>query len=191
MAETRTFKTYNFVTGAVDGTLAYDFGNPELYPQREVYETPRRQKKPRTQSQEWIKEDVQTASETAVHHQVGLGAFTAVGFICAVVLLAMMLLAQIQLLDISSNTAALENQIEALQEERDRLTAEYETVFNLKDVEEYAIDVLGMQEPVDGQISYLTGVSAEDKALIITEESANMFAQGLEDIVASVKAYFD
>lgn len=191
MADTRTFKTYNFVTGAVDGTLAYDFGHPDLQPQKEVYETPRRQKKTQPKTQEWIKEDVQIAEETAVRRKAGLSPLSAIGFVCAVLLLAMMLLAQIQLLDISSTTVELENQIQELRGQRDKLTAEYETVFNLKDVEEYAVGVLGMQEPVDSQISYLTGVSAEDKALIITPEETNMFSQGLEDIVASVKAYFD
>ncbi len=191
MAETRTFKSYNFVTGAVDGTLAYDFGHPDLHPQKEVYETPRRAKKTRSQSQEWIKEDVQIGEETAVRRHSGLSALSAVGFLCAVILLAMMLLAQIQLLDIASTTVALETQIQELRDQRDKLTAEYETVFNLKDVEEYAVGVLGMQEPVDSQIGYLTGVSAEDKALIITEENTNMFSQGFEDIVASVKAYFN
>ena len=191
MADTRTFKTYNFVTGAVDGTLAYDFGHPDLQPQKEVYETPRRQQKTGTKTQEWIKEDAREAAAPAVRRKAGLSPLSAMGFVCVVVLLALMLLAQIQLLDISSTTVELENQIEQLRDQRDKLTAEYETVFNLKDVEEYAVGVLGMQEPVDSQISYLTGVSAADRAVIITEESTNMFSQGLEDIVASVKAYFD
>ena len=191
MADTRTFKTYNFVTGAVDGTLAYDFGHPDLHPQEEVYETPRRRQKIRPQTQEWIKEDVRQETETAARRQGALNPLAAMGFVCVVILLALMLLAQIQLLDISSTTVELENQIEQLQDRRDKLTAEYETVFNLKDVEEYAVGVLGMQEPVDGQISYLTGVSAADQAVIVTQEDTSMFSQGLADIVASVKAYFD
>ena len=64
-------------------------------------------------------------------------------------------------------------------------------MFNLKDVEEYAVGVLGMQEPTDEQIYYLTGVSSADKAVIVTDDTGSMFALGMEDLLASVKAYFD
>lgn len=189
MADTRTFKSYNFITGAVDGTLAYDFGNPKVFPQEEEYVSPRRARKP--QAQEWIKEDVREETRASAAEKSMLSPLSFIGCVCVVILLALMLLAQIQLMDISSATVELESQITELKTQRDKLTAEYETVFNLKEVEEYALSVLGMQDPVDSQISYLTGVSAADQAVIITPESANMFSQGLEDIVASVKAYFD
>ncbi len=189
MADTKTFKSYNFVTGAVDGTLAYDFGNPKLYPQEEIYETPRRRQK--TESQVWIKEDAQEEALPALRERAGLSPLSLIGSICVAVLIALMLLAQIQLLSISSATVELENQIAQLQEQQDKLAAEYETVFNMKDVEEYALGVLGMQEPEEEQIRYLTGVSAADQAVIISQENTRMFSRGMEDIVASVKAYFD
>ncbi len=189
MANTKTFKSYNFVTGAVDGTLAYDFGNPKVYPQQEIYETPKRRRQ--TESQVWVKEDVREEAVPAAQKRVGLSPLAFLGSICVAFLIALMLLAQIQLLSISSATVELESQIAQLQERQDKLTAEYETVFNLKDVEEYALGVLGMQKPEDEQIRYLTGVSSADQAVIITQENTNMFSSGMEDIVASVKAYFE
>lgn len=188
MADTKTFKSYNFVTGAVDGTLAYDFGHPKFYPQEEVYETPRRRQK--TESQVWIKEDVREEAVPARRERAGVSPLAFMGSVCVAILVALILLAQIQLLSISSATVELENQISQLQEQKEKLTAEYETVFNMKDVEEYALSVLGMQEPKDDQIRYLTGVSAADQAVIVTQENTSMFSRGMEDIVASVKAYF-
>jgi hypothetical protein len=45
-----------------------------------------------------------------------------------------------------------------------------------------------MQEPRDDQIYYLTNVNAGDKAVVITDETTDMFSLGLEDVVASFKA---
>lgn len=186
MTTTRTFKRYNVVTGAVDGTMAYDFANPDLYTQEEVYGERHRVAIPKVR--EWTKENAKTAA--AVRTKTGISPMAFLGTVLVVVLLTLVLLAQIQMMAISNATVELETQIAQLETQRDKLTEEYETVFNLKDVEEYALSVLGMQEPVDSQIQYLTGVSAADKAVIIRQESADMFSRGLEDIVSSVKAYF-
>ena len=186
MTTTKTFKRYNVVTGAVDGTMAYDFANPELYTQEEVYGDGRRVAVPKVR--EWTKENAKTAA--AVRTRSGVSPLTFAATVLVVVLVALVLLAQIQMMAISSATVELESQIAQLETQRDKLTEEYEIVFNLKDVEEYAVSVLGMQEPVDSQVQYLTGVSSADRAVIIQQESADMFSRGLEDIVSSVKAYF-
>ena len=186
MTTTKTFKRYNVVTGAVDGTMAYDYASPDLYTQEEVYGGGRRAVLPRVR--EWTKENTKTAE--AVRMQRGISPLAFAGTVLVVVLLALVLLAQIQMMAISSSTVEVESQIAQLEARRDKLTEEYEIIFNLKDVEAYALDVLGMQEPVDSQIQYLTGVSAADKAVVIRQENADMFSRGLEDIVSSVKAYF-
>jgi cell division protein FtsL len=192
MNTTKTFNSYNFVTGAVDGTLAYDFSSPQVLPQQEAYEdvykAPRKQ--PAPQEQAWIKEDSEVRADVQVHahRRSGVGVLPVLGAACVAVLIVLVLLAQIQLVSISGTAVELEAQIEELKTQRDKLTVEYETVFNLKDVEEYATGVLGMQEPRDDQIYYLTNVNAGDKAVVITDESTNMFSLGLEDVVASFKA---
>ena len=194
MQDIKTFKSYNFVTGAVDGTLAYDFGNPGLYPDEVIFdepkERPRRRRK--AQSREWIKEDARPAAreEAAERNRQGVSVVSLLGAAVAVVLLTMVLLAQIRLTDISDTAAKLESQISTLETERDKLTVEYESVFNLKDVEETAINVLGMQEPDNEQIFYLTGVASADRAVVITKDDADMFSLGLADILSSIKAYF-
>ena len=182
----RTFKSYNFVTGAVDGTLAYDFSRPAYYPE-EVYESPA---KPAPREQIWIKEDLREKVQTAVRTRQGVSPLAMLGSLVVVILLVLTLLAQIQLVGISQRAVALEEQITALEAEKTKLTVEYESVFNLKDVEEYAVGVLGMQEPRDDQIYYLTNVSSADKAVVISDNGTSMFSTGLEDLLSSVKAYF-
>ena len=188
MSTTKNFKSYNFVTGAVDGTLAYDFSSPAFYPQEEEYYAP--PKKPEPRETIWVREDVREKVQTVVRTRQGFSPLAVMGVLCVVVLLVMTLLAQIQLVDISRSAVDLENQIAVLEDERDKLTIEYETIFNLKDVEEYAVGVLGMQEPRDDQIFYLTNVSSADKAVVLSGGGTNMFSLGLEDLAESVKAYF-
>ena len=197
MADIKRFNTYNFVTGAVDGTLAYDFGSPELYrPEEEVvYDEPRKRsrRRERLQPREWIKEDVRSVEQeeaAAAKNRQGLSVVSLMGVAAAVLLLTMMLLAQIRLTDISDTAARLERQISQLETERDKLTVEYESVFNLKDVEERAVNELGMQEPDNEQIFYLTGVASADRAVVVTKEDADMFSLGFADILSSIKAYF-
>ena len=188
MSATKNFKSYNFVTGAVDGTLAYDFGNPMYFPEEEIYETPTLQAPPREQF--WVREDVRERVQTAVRGRQGFSPLALFGVLCVVAVLVLVLLAQIQLVGISQNAAALETRIAELQTEHTKLTAEYETIFNLKAVEEYAVGVLGMQEPQDDQIQYLTSVSSADKAVVLTNGGARRVDFGVDDLLTSLLEYF-
>ncbi len=196
MADIKKFNSYNFVTGAVDGTLAYDFSNPEIYqPEEEtVREEPKRRSRRREklQPREWVREDVRPdrKEEAAAKNRQGLSLVSLMGVAAAVVLLTMMLLAQIRLTDISDTAAKLERQITELETQRNKLTVEYESIFNLEDVEERAVNVLGMQEPDNEQIYYLTGVASADRAEVVIKQDADMFSLGLADILSSIKAYF-
>ena len=191
MEEIRTFNRYNFITGAVDGTLAYDFGSPAMQPAAE----PQKHHGRRTNQGEieWIREDEQVRTRVVAEKRRSLihpmGVICSIGAIAAVVLLAMILLAQISMIRASEESVALENEIEQLQAENDRLTVEYETVFNLKDVEEYATDVLGMQEARDDQVYYLTNVSSADKAVVVTDTDENMFAMGAQDMITTFRSF--
>ena len=193
----KTFQQINFVTGVVDGTLAYDFDVPGYFPEEEApvpVRVPRRRRRSGTREQEWVREDSYEQSETrgeAIVSQLGgiMTALSAVGTIAAVALLLLVLLAKIQLIGISASALSMEKQINELENEHSRLTVRYEQVFNLKDVEETAIGVLGMQEPHEDQIYYLTGVSSADKAVVITHEDTGMFSLGLEDIMSSARSY--
>lgn len=188
MSATVNFKSYNFVTGAVDGTLAYDFSSPAYYPE-EVYELPKREPK-KTREPVWVKENETVKAERRAYAGQGISPLTFLGSVAVIVVFVMMLLAQIRLVGISDRAVQMESQIAELKAERTRLTVEYETVFNLKDVEEYAVSVLGMQEPEDDQIYYLSNVSSADKAVIVQKEGTSIFSAGVQDLIDSFKSYF-
>ena len=193
MSQTKMFKTYNFVTGAVDGTLAYDFSSPLYIPQEEtVVERPRHRtrEKRRVIEPEWVKEEAHESMRAIARTMQGVSPVSILGVACVVVLFVMILLAQIQLVNISSEASALEAQIETLEAEHTKLTVEYEAVFNLKEVEDYAVGVLGMQEVREDQIYYLTNVTSADRAVVISEEHSSMFKLGLEDMLSSFRSYF-
>ena len=190
MQDTRNFIRYNFVTGAADGSLAYDFSGPVFYPPEEpVYDVPQERigrRNARIRAGEKTLEDERTASRGGWIWSV----LVMLGVAVVVVLLTMMLLKQIDIIRISRASVDLETQIAALEEERDKLAVEYEKAFSLKDVEAYATDVLGMQEPTEEQIHYLTNVSSADKAVIITYEEPGLFSVDVDDLLAPILSYF-
>ncbi len=196
MEDIRTFKTYNFVTGAVDGTLAYDFSSPVFEPGEEQEEElnwtrVEPEKKRRNRRREWIREEAPSeASAAAVErHRQGISLLGILGGLSVVVLITMILLAQIKLTDISTTTAELEDQIQTLELERSKLTAEYETIFNLKEVEQQAVDNLGMQVPENDQIVYLSGVASADKAVVVLQDQTDLFSTGLSDLLSSLRLF--
>jgi len=187
MTETRTFKSYNFITGDVESTFAYDFvGGKTLRPRRTAVP-----KKKNAGAFDWTWEKTAERRIPAVRRRQAVAPFTVAGYICAAVLLVLMLLARIQLTAISDSAAALETQIAELNTGNDKLTMEYESAFNLAEVEEYATDKLGMQKPREDQIHYLTGMSDEEKAVVLTPAKTDMFSLGLKELMESLQEYFN
>lgn len=69
------------------------------------------------------------------------------GFAIAAVLIVFSLVARVQLSQASAQVSALEDQYAELQEQQTRLRIDYESAFNLTEIEDYAIHELGMQKP--------------------------------------------
>lgn len=190
----KTFQQINFVTGVVDGTLAYDFDVPGYFPEEESVSVPKPRRARRAREQEWVREDARGAEEARRAGAISklgviVNVVAAVGSIAAVALLLLVLMAKIQLIGISSQALACEEKISDLETQHSRLTVQYEQIFNLKDIEETAVNELGMQEPREDQIYYLTGVSSADKAVVISRQDADMFSLGVEDIIESATSY--
>ena len=61
----------------------------------------------------------------------------------------------------SRDPAAVEEQINALEEENARLLIEHEAAYSAARVEEYAREALGMQSPASGQIVYIESGDAD------------------------------
>ena len=155
---------------AVYGSLAYDFSNPALYPELDYSRPLDIPAPPKTQ------ERVVTRAVPRTKQRIAPTAI--LGFACAAVMLVFALMAQIQLTAVSDETAQLETKLAELETEQTRLLIDYESAFNLTEIEEYAIGTLGMQKPRSDQIYYIEG-GAPDKAVIL--ETAQTEEPGLFD----------
>jgi cell division protein FtsL len=161
--------------GAVYGSLAYDFSNPDLYPELDYSRPLDIPAPPQT------RERVVTKAMPRTRQRIAPTAI--LGFACAAVMLVFALMAQIQLTAVSDETAQLETKLAELETEQTKLLIGYESAFNLTEIEEYAIGTLGMQKPRSDQVFYIEG-GAPDKAVIL--ETAQTEEQNLLDRIGSI-----
>lgn len=87
--------------------------------------------------------------------RVSYSMFIAVIFCFSAVMLVFSLLASIKLAALNDTAAKLINETKALEEENRILTAEYEKLINIEEIEKYAVEVLGMKRPTAEQIEYI------------------------------------
>ena len=78
---------------------------------------------------------------------IGISLFAIVGALVIAALLVFVMLAQVNFNEVSKEAASLNSHLEALNEQNRKLTIAFESVIDMKDVEQYAKDVLGMSKP--------------------------------------------
>lgn len=178
-------KQYEYARGAfygneyIGGTAAPEFGG---LPRREE------ERKVVIPAPPVVRE--QTATRAKVRYEQAVSPVSIIGLACAAVLLVFTLMAKIQYTTVADQTVALESQLEELNVERTRLQIQYESVFNMTEIEEYATSVLGMQRPRDEQVYYINS-SVPDKAVIIesTKEKEGLLDR-INDLLKSIGEYF-
>lgn len=172
--------------GAVYGSLAYDFNHPELY--REEYSTaPNQTAVPGTRTKTATK--VHTRARQVVHSKQSIAPLSIVGLMIAAFVFVISIMAQAQLVAISSESVALQQELKALEERQDKLLITYESAFNMSDIEDYAMKSLGMQKPQADQIIYID-TSAADKAIVIADETGESFVDTVSNFISGFTAYF-
>lgn len=173
----------------VSGSLAYDFtAQPEFPREREWGWPVEDERKVIIPAAPRVEE--RTARRPMVRSRQSVSPAAIIGFACAAVLLIFTLMAKIQLTAITDQSVALESTLAELKIEQARLQIEYESAFNLTEIEEYATRELGMQRPREEQIFYLQG-SAPDKAVVIenTQEEKGFFDR-LYEMLDFIGEYF-
>ena len=175
---------------AVYGSLAYDFNNPALYP--EEYARPAgtaddSAERPATRTREQVK--VRTRARTAPRAKQGIAPVSILGAAVAAFLLVTAISAQASLFAISGESVELEQTLSELETEQTRLRIAYESVFNLAEVENYAVHTLGMQRPAADQIYYID-TAAPDKAVVIDAGKGDGFVDRASDFISDIGSYF-
>ncbi|MGI5936569.1 MAG: hypothetical protein ACOX7I_07195 [Oscillospiraceae bacterium] len=169
---------------AVYGSLAYDFNNPIFFPETTLDEPVKAPAPPKTKTRQ------QAAARTVARTKQAVAPFAIIGAACVAVLLVFTLFFRIQLTQVTDETVQLNEKLEELKAENAKLLIQYESAFNLNEIEDYAINVLGMQKPRSDQIYYVDS-SAPDKAVVLQEEAKdNGLLERLEDFLALIGEYF-
>ena len=112
-----------------------------------------------------------------------------IGVAAAALLVVIAILAQAQIVGISSKSVELQQQLDELEEQQSKLRIEYESAFNMAEIEDYAIHVLGMQRPRADQIFYID-TSSPDKAVVVASGSNDGFVDRVSDYLSGVASYF-
>ena len=173
--------------GAVFGSLAYDFDNPELYREEYAETEPLARPRPRTETK--TRTRVQTRARTAPRTKQSIAPLSIVGMLAAAFLVVVAILAQAQMVGLSSESVKLQQQLDALEEQQSKLRIAYESAFNMAEIEDYAIHTLGMQRPRADQIFYID-TSSPDKAVVIADRDNVGFVDRISDYLSGIVEYF-
>ena len=111
------------------------------------------------------------------------------GAAVAAFLLVTAITAQASLFAISGESVKLEQTLSELETEQTRLRIAYESVFNLAEVEDYAVHTLGMQRPAADQIYYID-TAAPDKAVVIDAGKGDGVVDRASDYISDIGSYF-
>lgn len=172
-------KRQRYSQSAVYGSLAYDLADPFAaynagtaapeFPYDPPMEAPARPT-PRTDRRAGrrAREKAYARAQAEANKQA-VAPFSILGVLCAAVLIVFTMMARVQLNAVADEAVALRNQLSELEVEQNRLRIDYESAFNLTEVEEYAIRHLGMQQPRNDQIYYIDS-AAPDRAEILNND---------------------
>jgi len=111
------------------------------------------------------------------------------GAIFAGFLMVFVVLAQINYNEIASETVALNAQYTALLEQQRRLEISFESVVDMKEVEQYARDVLGMSRPEADQIAVVYSMPA-DRVEVLADDSSDDPLREFGSFISSLLEYF-
>ncbi len=179
--EARTMK----YASATYGSLAYDMGRV-AQPEFDYEEAPAA--KPKRQKREEVKVAVRPKKKAAAKQRIA--PFGVLGLLTAALMLVLVLMGNVQLAALSAEASEVQDHIAELQNEEAKLKIQYERVFELDKVEQYAVNQLGMIPSSSGRVYYLNG-STPDKAVIIkgADNNTNVF-KSINTFLSRVVEYF-
>jgi len=140
-------------------------------------------------------EDIPSAQElprpkehVAVRRTAGVSLFAIFGSVFVGILMIFTMLAQINYNEVASQAVDMDSQISALTEQQRKLEITFESVVDMKEVERYARDELGMSKPEAEQVTVIQG--ADDKAEIIDNNNDDNALRGFGSFISSLVGYF-
>lgn len=175
------------IYGNTYGNVAYDLERVKREWEYEEYDVPAEA----PAQPERKRKTATRVKQRAAANKRGVSAFSVAGFITVAVLVVIILLANVQLTEISANTTQARETLSELKKEKAQLLVQYETTFNLNEIRTYAIEELGMVEASEGETVSVNGTGG-DKAVILdsTAEKDRGVFSGVATFLTSILEYF-
>ena len=125
----------------------------------------------------------------AIEKAHGVSLFTLFGTVLVAALMVFIVLAYINYTEVTSEIVRLSAQLDRLTEQKSKLEIEYESVIDMKEIERYARDVLGMSKPDANQVTVVQ-TTTQDKAEIISSGDEANALRGFGTFISSLLDYF-
>jgi len=136
-------------------------------------------------------ERVRTKEKTdaAPQHATRVSLFAVFGSLFAGVLMVFVVLAQISYNEIAGETVSLNAQYADLTQQQRRLEITFESVIDMKEIERYARDVLGMSRPETDQVT-MTYNASGDRVEVLPGGDDKSPLHDLGSFISSLLEYF-
>ena len=177
---------------AAEAARILEFPDDYIYgsaaPGNPAYENPAAGPADIPATKERIRERERAEAEIIAQNVPSVSLFAIFGSVLVGIMLVFCVLAQINYNEIAGETARLNAQFGELTEKQRRLEITFESVIDMKEVERYARDELGMSKPEADQIAVVHPVPG-DKAEIVSDAGEN-WLQGLGAFISQLAGYF-
>jgi len=124
----------------------------------------------------------------AVQSLPHLSFFAIVGSFTVAAIMILVVLAQISYNEAATEAVRLKSQFSALEEQQRALMIEFESVMDMKEVERYARDVLGMSRPEVGQLAVYANTAVDRAEVLASPEKSTLRDFG--SFISSLLDYF-
>jgi len=168
-------------------TESYFYGSAA--PAREPYAEPAPRPIATPLPQERLRQREDAFDAEAAQKAPAISLFAVFGAVFAGILMIFVMLAQINFNAIAAETVRLNTQLGELMEQERKLSIQFESVIDMKEVERYAKDVLGMSKPDADQVAVIHAVRF-DRAEIIDSGGDESALNGFGSFISSLMEYF-
>ena len=140
-------------------------------------------------AEELLRQRESAKEAVVVQSRPAISLFAVFGTLFAGVLMVFVVLAQISYNEIASEAVRLNSQMVELTEQRRKLEITFESVIDMKEVERYARDVLGMSRPEGDQVAILY-VAPSDRVEVLGGGAEGGALKDFGAFISSLLEYF-
>ena len=127
--------------------------------------------------------------EKAEQRAPAVSLFAVFGTVFAGILMVFVMLAQINYNEVAGDIIRLNRQMNELKEQERRLEIEFESVIDMKEIERYARDSLGMSKPDMDQVAIIRSMPVDRAEIIPVSRDSDTFG-GFTSFISSLLDYF-